>query len=587
LAVLILIGITVAAYGRVCGHEFTWWDDQMTLHHNARYNPPSAEGIRETWTHSVDGLYAPVTYSYWGTLAFVAELKETSPQGIHLDARVFHTGSLILHVISVLVAFAILKALSENVPASAGGALLFAIHPVQVETVAWASGAKDLLCGLLSLLAIYQYVQFARLARAHTAAPPDDVAAHARRRRQIRTAYGSGALLLVLAMLSKPSAMVVPTVVAAIDLFVIGRPWRDVAKSAGGWLLVVIPFAVIARISQDTALLPHVAIWQRPFIAADAIAFYLWKLVWPVALTPDYARRPEVVLKMLGGAWPYLVVLVPAAVAAWAWRGRVTRPWVLAGLAILVIAVGPVLGLTPFMFQYTTTVADHYLYFGMFGPALVLTWALVRYRHRALIGACAMVLALLAVRSNDQLAYWRNDRTLWTHGAAVAPGSFVARTNLAADLSRKADLLNQRASALDEAGQPEAAAKLQGDRRRLLERSVVYLEEAIALQPKFMAARHNAWVSYLFLGQHAKAAEHLEAQIAFSETNPDPEGRAKLRPFYASAAGMWMKAGRYDRAIPDFEKALRIKSDDEEATQGLAEARAKLAEAQLDLDKRE
>src|SRR3954469_2530069 len=84
LAVLILIGVTVATYGRVCGHEFTWWDDQMTLHHNARYNPPSAEGIRETWTHSVDGLYAPVTYSYWGTLAFVAELKETSPHGIHL-----------------------------------------------------------------------------------------------------------------------------------------------------------------------------------------------------------------------------------------------------------------------------------------------------------------------------------------------------------------------------------------------------------------------------------------------------------------------------------------------------------------------
>ena len=80
---------------------------------------------------------------------------------------------------------------------------------------------------------------------------------------------------------------------------------------------------------------------------------------------------------------------------------------------------------------------------------------------------------------------------------------------------------------------------------------------------------------------------YLEAQIAFSETNPDPEGRAKLRPFYASAAGMWMKAGRYERAIVDFEKALKIKADDEEASQGLAEARQKLAEARLDLEKRE
>jgi tetratricopeptide (TPR) repeat protein len=278
---------------------------------------------------------------------------------------------------------------------------------------------------------------------------------------------------------------------------------------------------------------------------------------------------------------------VPAAVAAWAWRARLARPGVLAGFAVLVLAVSPVLGLTPFMFQYTTTVADHYLYFAMFGPALVLTWALVRYRHRALTGACAVALAVLAVRSNDQLAHWRNDLTLWTHGVAVAPGSFVGRTNLAAALSRRASELNTRADDLREAGKAAAADKLQADRRRLLERAVVYLEEAIAIQPRFMTARQNAWISYLFLGRHAKAAEHLEAQLAISETNPDPAGRAKLGPYYASAADMWMKAGRYDRAIADFEKALRIKPDNEEATKGIAEARAKVAEARVDLDKRE
>jgi tetratricopeptide (TPR) repeat protein len=204
-----------------------------------------------------------------------------------------------------------------------------------------------------------------------------------------------------------------------------------------------------------------------------------------------------------------------------------------------------------------------------------------------LAAACAIVLAVLAVRSNDQLAHWRNDLTLWTHGVAVAPGSFVGRTNLAAVFCRRASLLNDRAKELDEAGKPEVAAKLQADRRRLLERAIPILEEAIAIHPQFMTARHNAWVSYLLLGQHARAAEHLEAQLAFSETNPDPAGRAKLGPYYTSAADMWMKAGRYDRAIADFEKALRIKPDDEEASKGVAEARAKLAEARLDLDKRE
>src|SRR5206468_2474394 len=101
----------------------------------------------------VDGLYAPVTYSYWGAVAYLAERKGTDRVGIHLDARVFHAGSLILHLASVLVIFSILRLLCGHLGAALAGAMLFAVHPLQVETVAWASGAKDVLCGLLSLCA--------------------------------------------------------------------------------------------------------------------------------------------------------------------------------------------------------------------------------------------------------------------------------------------------------------------------------------------------------------------------------------------------------------------------------------------------
>src|SRR4051812_36717113 len=107
-AVAVLIFATIAAYGRICGHDFTWWDDPMTIHHNARFNPPSAQLIRETWVKPVDGLYAPVTYSYWGALAFLAETDRTDDLGIHLNPRVYHVASLALHVLTVLVVFAIL-----------------------------------------------------------------------------------------------------------------------------------------------------------------------------------------------------------------------------------------------------------------------------------------------------------------------------------------------------------------------------------------------------------------------------------------------------------------------------------------------
>jgi hypothetical protein len=160
-AVLLLAGVTLAVFGRVIGHEFAWWDDQMTIHHNPRYNPVSADKVREVWVKPVDGLYAPVTYTYWGALARVAEMPAADEVGIHLDARVYHAGSLVLHLASVLVVFSLLRLLSRNVWAATGGAMLFAVHPVQVESVAWASGAKDLLCGLLGVCSVYRYVLFA------------------------------------------------------------------------------------------------------------------------------------------------------------------------------------------------------------------------------------------------------------------------------------------------------------------------------------------------------------------------------------------------------------------------------------------
>jgi hypothetical protein len=129
MAVLLLAGVTCGVFGRVCGHEFSWWDDPMTIHHNARYNPVSAEKVREVWAGPVDGLYAPVTYTYWGALAHVAEMREADEVGIHLDARVYHAGSLVLHLASVIVVFSILRLLSANVWAARGGGDVFRRAP--------------------------------------------------------------------------------------------------------------------------------------------------------------------------------------------------------------------------------------------------------------------------------------------------------------------------------------------------------------------------------------------------------------------------------------------------------------------------
>jgi hypothetical protein len=566
LAVLALVICTLAVYGRVCAHEFAGWDDQMTIHHNPRYSPPTGAKIAQTWKEPVNGLYAPVTYSYWGALAFMAELKDVDPTGIHLDARVYHTGSLILHLVSVLLVFAILRLLSENVWASLGGAMLYALHPVQVESVAWASGAKDLLCGLLSLCAIYQYILFARSELAG-------------RRRWSH--YACGGFALLLAMLSKPSAMVVPVLVAAVDLFILRRPWRKVALSAAGWGLLVLPLAIVARLVQTVYAVAPVAWWRRPAVAADAVVFYLGKLVWPVALSADYGRRPAIVLSNWGGLWALLAVVIATGLAIWIWRSRIARPWVAGAAVIFVAALGPVLGLTPFMFQYTSTVADHYLYLAMFGPALLATWALVRYRSRALAGGCIVALAALGIRSHGQLTHWHDDQAVWQHTLAVCPDSFVAPTNLAACLGREANVLRQGAEDAREAGRNDEADWMMAKAHENYLRAAELAEKGLAINPDFMAARHNAFMYNYRLGRHQQAVDHLEALLTINDALP-AHVRTDFTSLRETAGILWMKLGQYDKAAAEFERVVAAVPANTAARDGLEEARSRSAEARLE-----
>jgi hypothetical protein len=484
---------------------------------------------------------------------------------------VYHAGSLALHLATVLVVFSILRLLSGNVWAATGGATLFAVHPVQVESVAWASGAKDLLCGLLAVCAIYLYVLYARREE-----PAIESASPLKK----RVYYWAGAVVLVLAMLAKPSAMVVPVIVAAVDGLLIGRAWRKVLWAAGGWAVVVLPLVVVARIAQDAGAVTPVEVWRRPLIAADAVSFYLWKLIWPAGMGPDYGRRPTVVMEIWGGAWQYLIWVVPAAIAVWAWRGRVRRPWVLAGAVVFVAAVGPVLGFTPFMFQYMSTVADHYLYLAMLGPAVGATWLLVRYRQRIAYAGAGLALVALAVRSNVQLAVWHDDPTLWAHTLAACPDSFVAPTNVAAALGREGKVLGRRAEDLREQGDTARAAELDTARRKNYEESVAFLERALAMNPAYTIARHNAFVNCVRLGWHRRAAEHLEAMLAANEGSA--EARAKRDAFHETAGDLWVKAGEPARAVGHYELVIARGKGSAEARAKLEVARGRVAEARVE-----
>src|SRR6202012_806581 len=142
-----------------------------------------------------------------------------------------------------------------------------------------------------------------------------------------------------------------------------GRTWRQIWRSLWPWAVLAVACAAVARLAPPA---PHiateVALWQRPLIAVDALAFYMGKLAWPASLAVDYGRRPAVVIR---SHIYYLTWLAPAAVAALLWAFRRRAQVLVAASLVFLAGVAPVLGLVRFDSQDYSTVADHYLYLPM------------------------------------------------------------------------------------------------------------------------------------------------------------------------------------------------------------------------------
>lgn len=508
---LVLVGATLLALWPVCPHEFTTWDDMSNVAKNPYLNPVTGEGVAHFWTTPHMYLYIPVTYTVWGMLAAIGRMDAPTAQGIWLDASVFHTANLVVHVLAVLFAYLLLLALTRRRWPACAGALLFALHPVQVESVAWVAGMKDVLCGALSLLALWQYVRFAQIGAERGEAP-------AQPSQWFR--YGVAALAFVLAMLAKPSAMTLPLIAAAIDWLIIRRPWRRIGAALLPWLALAACCGYVAHLVQPVPDAPDGGrVWARPLLAGAALAFYLYKLVAPIWLAVQYHYSPQV---LLAGRWIWVAWTIPAAVAiAVIVLGRRYR-WLAAGAAILVLATLPVLGLVPFQFERFSLTADHYLYFAMIGPAILLAFALAAVPARwarAAVPVCVVAFVLLGTRSLLQARTWQDSRTLFEHELVVNPYSEVALNNLA--LIALSDGDAQRADSL--ARRSIEAQPNQGE---------AYNTLAIALLHK--NRRDEAMASYRAAIQHdpnqVAALSSLAGMLAQSSQQPGlaPDRRAAL-----------------------------------------------------------
>jgi protein O-mannosyl-transferase len=476
----LLLAITTLVFHRVVGFELLTWDDDLHITNNEYYNPITWLNLFHFWGYSYIYLYIPISYWFFGAEAWLAEQIGTGDPAVRFNPAVFHIGNLLLHLGCTALVYRLFVRLVRNAPAAFAGALLFAIHPLQGEAVCWVSESRGTLATLFSLLALHRYLDFVGVdpERGMFASQPYDPP---RRRRKD---YVTGTIYFALALLSKPSATAWPAVVFVIEVLLLRQPWRAALRRQALWFVMAAAIMGLTKYYQKTEFVHAkqvTSLLTRPLVAGDAYAFYLRKLVWPGETSFDYGRTTA---RAAESPWFYLMWLAPMAVAIILALDRRNQRVLLGGYLIFLLALAPVSGIVPFLFQSISTVADRYAYVPLIGLGLAAAaWIATRSRPEAAFLLCVTLLAFAAPITYRQTELWRDDPTVYGQGLKVNPQSFMARLHL---------------------GNRERAAG------RYVE-AIPYYERMLELRPDMVIAEHQIANCYYDLGRYDAAARGYQA----------------------------------------------------------------------------
>ena len=528
LALCVVFGVTVVAFAGVLGNEFVGWDDQQNLIHNVHYRGLSLQHLRWMFTTGFGGHYQPLSW-----LSFAIDIRfwgGINPAGVHFT-------NLVLHLATSFGFFFVTRRLLQHALGDVGvwsvelgalvATLLFAVHPLRVESVAWATERRDVLSGAWLMSATALYVSTTATAGTHL---------HRMRLTVCLVSY-------MLSLLAKASGMTWPVVLFLLDVYPLHR-WSALSQRARRrvvWekLVFAIPAAGTAGLAlwaqADAGALRSLTehpIGLRIGQAFHSLMFYLLKTVWPVGLVPLYEQRPE------GGALDAANVLSAVGVAGFAavfWKLRRRYPALLTAGALYGVIVSPVLG---FAQSGAQVAADRYSYLAcmpwavLAGGAFAQAWANTsltdRLRRAALLCTALVVIGVLVLATRRQTRMWADSYTLWTTTIERAPDTPIAHLNLAV-------VLNDR-----------------GEYERAKEHSLYALSRLPSNRTAHLALARAA----LELGDLATAERHNEIALRISEALGKPDASTMV-----GLAIVQTRLGRPDDAEQAYRAAIAAEPD--------------------------
>jgi len=493
-----LIAVTVLAYAGVLRNGFVNFDSNHYVYENQVVRQGwTLDGVRWAFTTFRTANWHPVT---WLSILFDVELFGLEP-GAH------HAVNVLLHALNGVLAMLVFGTLTgRRWPAALVGALIV-LHPLHVESVAWAAQRKDVLSTLFLLLTSLAYV--------------------AHRRRPSVAKLGGALVLYALGLMTKPMLVTLPVLFVFLDIWPLGRRRET---SLARIVLDKAPFGVLAGAASVVTLVAQSSegavgsLASFPFgarcaNAAVSVVRYVGATLWPAELCVLYPF-PDAT-----PTWPWagaLVGIVAVSVAAFRLRRR--APYLLFGWSWFLVALIPVLGLVQVGRQ---ALADRYTYVPHIGLFVALAWglaALVERRpstFRPVVGATALVLVALGLATRRQVATWRDSVTLYEHALRVTEDNATIEFNLGVTLS--------------EAGR--------------VDEGLWHVERAVRIDPAYPRGLYTLGVLYLNAGREDEARATFERALAIGDEDVDVlNNLAALaygegdREGYERAAHLWFRA---------------------------------------------
>lgn len=522
---LVLALMVWGVFGRALWYDFVNYDDDSYVYEN----PLVMGGL--TWTGIAHAFTHP-GYSFYHPLTTLSHMLDFQIYG--LNPMGYHATNLLLHTLSVLLLFLILRSATGSLWRSAFVAAIFAIHPLRAESVVWVTERKDTLSGLFFMLTLAAYIYYVR-------------------RSFSWGRYGLVFFCMAAAMLSKSVLVTLPLLLLLLDYWPLRR--LDAERTTLRRLLIEkIPFLILTGglcyatiMSSSKALSSMDKILFAPRLANAALSYatYIGQTFFPIKLAVLYPH-PNNVIPLWESVTAFLLIGCITGGVLYSFK---RKPYLLTGWFWYLGMLVPVIGIVQAGAQAH---ADRYTYFPQIGLVLMLTWLVAdswasrRYRLKTLSIISATVLVTLMAMASRQTAYWRNSRTLWEHTLAHTENNLLAHYNLGCFF-------------LLEYGEYDTA--------------IEHFKQTLQINPDHVNTHNNLGSALAVQGKLKEALEHFQRVLQIDPDNRlahDNVNLVKKGLTLCQQGDVFLSRKQYSEAIHCFEQLLEICPDFAGAQNNLA-----------------